>query len=1018
MSGGPPEEWERWQQWEAGSSHSEGWDRHGTAPQRRGGRGRGRGGSRTTGGSRGRGRGGGHPAGLKGKEIGLYYARQGSKRRRERERAERPVVSMDRDQQQRISSIVAGAEQLPEPPQADRIAAASAAPAEVNHKQLAGDQLDAVNTALVRDAAVRQAAPDFQAMLEFRRKLPAYQMRKEIVAAVAKSQVLVISGETGCGKTTQVPQFLLDDAIERGQGASCRIVCTQPRRISAISVAERVAAERCEPCGGASCGYQIRLESRAPREHGSILYCTTGILLRKLVGDPTLAELSHIVIDEIHERDLLSDFLLIVLRDLVATRPDLKLILMSATLNAAQFSVYFGNCPTLEIPGFTFPVKEYWLEDIIPQIGYKPHHGPAHQHRGSARGRGSRFAGRGRHRARGGQHRLAQRVDDNNPDGNEEEQGTIIDPLQTYLEAEQQAGRIERGTAEALSCIDFDNIDYDLVLAVMRHICLNCEEGAILCFVPGWEDISKIHDRLSNEAPFRDASKYRVIPLHSLMPTVNQRTVFERPPSGVRKIVIATVIAETSITIDDVVFVLDCGKTKEKHYDSENQIASLRPVWVSKASARQRRGRAGRVQDGHCFHLYSRHHHETMADFQVPEMLRTPLEEMVLQLKSLHLGGAQPFLAKALEPPSSGAVAAALSVLTSLAALDAAEELTPLGMHLAHLPVDPRVGKLILFGAIFSCVEPILIIASSLGFRDPFVVPLNKQRQADDAKMRLANGCKSDHLTVLAAFHGWKQAQQSHQGWTYCREFFLSQNTLQMIDQMRKQFFGLLCDIGFVDQTEAGRAAANRHSGNLNLVKAVLCAGLYPHVASVRLSMARVPRPPKLFLADSSRAYLHPKSVLSDEVHFPVKWLIYHKKVRTTQIFLHDASMVTPYALLFFGGEIDTEVDEGHELVVIDKWIRFRASRSIAELVMQLRERLDAVLRAKVNHPTATLAALGGDAVVEAIIELVTTEDLQEERQLQGRKCYDRQSRRSSHCSAEEATAASHEFYEQRFSSS
>lgn len=186
-------------------------------------------------------------------------------------------------------------------------------------------------------------------------------------------QVTVISGETGCGKTTQVTQFILDNYIERGKGSACRIVCTQPRRISAISVAERVAAERAETCGsGNSTGYQIRLQSRLPRKQGSILYCTTGIILQWLQSDPHLSSVSHILLDEIHERNLQSDVLMTVIKDLLSYRPDLKVVLMSATLNAEKFSEYFGNCPMIHIPGFTFPVVEYLLEDIIEKIRYVP----------------------------------------------------------------------------------------------------------------------------------------------------------------------------------------------------------------------------------------------------------------------------------------------------------------------------------------------------------------------------------------------------------------------------------------------------------------------------------------------------------------------------------------------------------------------------------------------------------------------------------------------------------------------
>ncbi|KAG9348145.1 hypothetical protein JZ751_001880 [Albula glossodonta] len=226
---------------------------------------------------------------------------------------------------------------------------------------------------LKRDLLKKRENSKYTEMLKFREKLPSYNKKMELVQLVRANQVLVVSGETGCGKTTQVTQFILDDYIERGMGSLCRVVCTQPRRISAISVAERVAAERAEAVGeGNSCGYQIRLQSRLPRKQGSVLYCTTGIILQWLRSDPHLSSISHLVLDEIHERNLQSDVLITIVKDLIRLRDDLKIILMSATLNAEKFSKYFDNCPMIHIPGFTYPVKEYLLEDVVEMLRYRP----------------------------------------------------------------------------------------------------------------------------------------------------------------------------------------------------------------------------------------------------------------------------------------------------------------------------------------------------------------------------------------------------------------------------------------------------------------------------------------------------------------------------------------------------------------------------------------------------------------------------------------------------------------------
>jgi len=318
-----------------------------------------------------------------------------------------------------------------------------------------------------------------------------------------------------------------------------------------------------------------------------------------------------------------------------------------------------------------------------------------------------------------------------------------------------------------------------------------------------------------------------------MMPSTSQREVFDRPPQGVRKIVIATNIAETSITIDDVVFVVDAGKVKQKTYDVNNKIACLQPVWISKASARQRRGRAGRVQPGYCFHLFTQPRAQSLDDYQLPEMLRTPLEELCLQIKILQLGMIRPFLSKALQPPEEQAVINALEVLRQLNALDADEELTPLGYHLATLPVDPRVGKMILFGAIFSCLDPVLTVASVLGFKDPFVFPLGKQKEAEQARIRFAGDTRSDHIALLNAFQGWEKASLQGSERDYCWTNFLSANTMKMIKDMKKQFSGLLYEIGFLDSTNPTAFSANYNSENLKLVKAILCAGLYPNVAKL-----------------------------------------------------------------------------------------------------------------------------------------------------------------------------------------
>ncbi|KAG8581021.1 hypothetical protein GDO81_007518 [Engystomops pustulosus] len=606
----------------------------------RGGRGRGRGSSyhNEAGSSRESGEGVRErpPPHLRGRAIGLWYARRQGPKSREKERLERAVVRMDESREQQITRLLNSVQAQskavkPEPSSEESWWASenernSVAPQiklpedmvkdswdddeDDNDAAVAEEKLsescygeNRVNAALDRrlKEELREKRTDrrYLDMQRFREKLPSYNMKEEIIKMTQGNQVTVISGETGCGKTTQVTQFILDDYINRGKGSACHIVCTQPRRISAISVAERVAAERAEPCGrGQSTGYQIRLESQLPRKQGSILYCTTGIVLQWLQSDQQLSGVSHIVLDEVHERNLQSDMLMAIVKDLLKCRADLKVILMSATLNAEKFSQYFDGCPMLHIPGLTFPVKEYLLEDVYEMVKYS------------------------------------------------------------------------ESTIHAIQYTDDEKVNLQLIVELIRHIVLKGEDGAILVFLPGWDNISTLHDLLMAQVMFK-SDRFIIIPLHSLMPTVNQTQVFKTPPPGVRKIVIATNIAETSITIDDVVHVIDGGKLKETNYDTQNKIRTMTAEWVSHANAKQRKGRAGsktRVLLSSVQQLRE----SSADDYQLPEIVSD----------------------KVMDPPKREAIILAITHLQEMR-----ETLNnPLLLSLARLPVEPHIwAKMILF---------------------------------------------------------------------------------------------------------------------------------------------------------------------------------------------------------------------------------------------------------------------------------------------------------------------------------
>lgn len=812
-----------------------------------------------------------------------------------------------------------------------------------------------LDTFLKQDLQIKRSDQKYKEMLKFREKLPAYAKKEEVVQLINSHRVLVVSGETGCGKTTQVTQFILDDHIDRDLGSTCRVICTQPRRISAISVAERVAAERAESVGnGKSCGYQIRLQSRLPRRQGSILYCTTGIILQWLRSDPLLSSVSHLVLDEIHERNLQSDVLLVIVKDLLQIRNDLKVILMSATLNAEKFSKYFDCCPIIHIPGLTFPVEEFLLEDVLEMTRYRPRN----QDRRSSWKR-SFWQGR------------------NMRPEQKEKEAEYRESWPCYARTLQD--RYSDSTIEALEKLDNeDKIDLELILALIRNIVNTDEEGAILVFLPGWDNISSLHDLLMAQQMFR-SDRFVIIPLHSLMPTVNQTQVFKKPPPGVRKIVIATNIAETSITIDDVVYVIDGGKIKETNFDSDNNISTMAAEWVSLANAKQRKGRAGRVCPGKCYHLYNGLRASLLDAYQLPEIMRTPLEELCLQIKILKLGPIARFLQRALDPPSEKAVNLAIKNLTDLTALDRSENLTALGVHLARLPVEPHIGKLILFGALLGCLDPILTIAASLSFKDPFFIPLGKEKMADMRRKTLSRNSKSDHLTIVNAFKGWEEAK--YRGARYEREFcwdnFLSANTLQMLHNMKGQFAEHLMHAGFVSSKDPKDPKSNVNSDNEKLVKAVIVAGLYPKVAKIRQCHSKK-RPVKVYTHTDGKVCIHPKSVNVEEREFNHLWLIYHLKMRTSSIFLYDCTEVSPFSLLFFGGDVTIQKDGDQETIAVDEWIIFRSPARIAHLVKSLKKELDSLLEEKIRNPAPVdwqNRQSKDCAVISAIVDLITTQE-------------------------------------------
>ncbi|KAM7119273.1 putative ATP-dependent RNA helicase DHX57 isoform 1-T2 [Ciconia maguari] len=869
------------------------------------------------------------------------------------------------------------------------------------------------NVKICTQFRLKKSSRRFQSMLYERQKLPAWQERETILDLLESHQVLVVSGMTGCGKTTQIPQFILDASLQGSPSRVANIICTQPRRISAISVAEHVAKERTERIG-LTVGYQIRLES-VKSSATRLLYCTTGVLLRRLEGDLTLQGITHVIVDEVHERTEESDFLLLVLKDIMVQRPDLRIILMSATLNAELFSQYFHSCPIINIPGRTFPVDQFFLEDVIAMTRYVLEDSSPYRRKTKQENKQN-----GRHKRTA----FEEVEEDLRRAGILEGTDTVVrdsDPDQklTLKQLLTRYKGVNKTVLKTMSVMDLDKVNLELIEALLEWIVggrHSYPPGAVLIFLPGLAEIKMLYEQLQCNALFNNRHSKRCIvyPLHSSLSSEEQQSVFLRPPAGVTKIIISTNIAETSVTIDDVVYVIDSGKMKEKRYDPSKGMESLEDTFVSKANALQRKGRAGRVASGVCFHLFSSHHYNhQLIKQQLPEIQRVPLEQLCLRIKILEMFSAQSLhsvLSRLIEPPRTESLRASKLRLQDLGALTPDEKLSPLGYHLASLPVDVRIGKLMLFGTIFRCLDPALTIAASLAFKSPFVSPWDKREEANKKKLEFAVG-NSDYLALLQAYKGWclsiKEGPQA--SYNYCRENFLSGRVLQEIASLKRQFTELLSDIGFVKEglrardiekkwsqggdgvLDATGEEANSNAENIKLISAMLCAALYPNVVQVKkpegkyqkTSTGAVKMQPKaeelkFVTKNDGYVHIHPSSVNYQTRHFESPYLVYHEKIKTSRVFIRDCSMVSVYPLVLLGGgQVHMQLQKGEFVISLDDgWIQFvAASHQVAELVKELRCELDQLLQDKIKNPSMDLCMCPrGSRIISMIVKLVTTQ--------------------------------------------
>ncbi|KTF95383.1 hypothetical protein cypCar_00031313 [Cyprinus carpio] len=502
-----------------------------------------------------------------------------------------------------------------------------------------------------------QAEKQKQSIQEVRRSLPIFPYREDLLAAIREHQILVIEGETGSGKTTQIPQYLLEDGYTEG---GMKIGCTQPRRVAAMSVAARVAQEMSVKLGN-EVGYSIRFED-CTSERTILKYMTDGMLLREFLTEPDLASYSVIIIDEAHERTLHTDILFGLIKDIARFRPDLKVLVASATLDTERFSCFFDDAPVFRIPGRRFPVDIYYTKA----------------------------------------------------------------PEADYLEA----------------CV---------VSVLQIHV--TQPAGDVLVFLTGQEEIEACCELLQERCRRLGSkiSELLVLPIYANLPSDMQAKIFNPTPPGARKVVVATNIAETSLTIDGIIYVIDPGFCKQKSYNARTGMESLIVTPCSRASANQRAGRAGRVAAGKCFRLYTAwaFKHE-MEETTVPEIQRTNLGNVVLLLKSLGINDLIHF--DFMDPPPHETLVLALEQLYALGALNHLGELTKLGRRMAELPVDPMLSKMILASEHYKCSEEILTIAAMLSVNNSiFYRPKDKVVHADNARMNFVVP-GGDHIVLLNVY--------------------------------------------------------------------------------------------------------------------------------------------------------------------------------------------------------------------------------------------------------------------------
>ncbi|KAF8640981.1 hypothetical protein AX17_000627 [Amanita inopinata Kibby_2008] len=746
----------------------------------------------------------------------------------------------------------------------------------------------------------------YTSLLSTRQKLPVFKFRSLFLEELKFHRVVIVIGETGCGKTTQLPQFVLDSLILSEKGLEAYIIVTQPRRIAAISVSNRVSAERLHD---GSVGYAIRGETKVTGKT-KLLFCTTGVALRRIASGDGLQNISHILVDEVHERAVDSDMLLLGSKELLRVNPHLRVVLMSATINHEKFAKYFNDAPVLEIPGFSYPIVDFYLEDVETLIH--------------------------------------SRVP-----SDAQEKGNKLTEITEEVHISRGGNSTRRSRAR--------HIDYQVIANTVQHIMKTAEtRGGVLIFLPGVQEIRRCINAIRSVVSDESAE---ILPLHANLTSDEQSKVFKQTFKW--KIIAATNVAETSITIDDVVYVIDTGKVKEVQYDAQLGLSKLGETWISRAAAKQRRGRAGRTQPGTCYKLYTREDEAMMEDFTKPEIQRVPLENVVLQAKSMHENeDVKSLLSRAIDPPADATFDRAWSTLRELGAVESTGETTPLGQYISGLPMDVKLAKMLILGTLFQCLDPILTVVACLSSKPLFVSPTEKREEANQARRRfLAAG--SDLLTDVKAYDECMRLRSQDKRPSaisrYCEENFISSTALQAVTSLRHEFFSYLTDLGFIPlHYETSSAELNSNSHNTNLVKAVIMGGLWPHVARVRVrrgaqkfdqvqsgTVAREIKACDYVLHDvkDGRVFLHPGSVLFSSTSWKCDFLVYFYKYQSDKVYLRDATQLPLYSLLLMGGPVTIDhVKGGLTVASNESRIQLKAWPRIGVLVNQLRRLLDVQL--------------------------------------------------------------------------